>query len=179
MILNPVPFLASKPIQKEAESEMDSCNRAENRDCDDKRGDSAEQSDDQSDSTPRILRRLLRTPRSWGGAGLQRRRGCFWQDPAPYYPNSFWAPWAEKITPSSMRTMPTVQSACIPVKLSIIKQSRRHGIHEISLLGSALAVRPVDSQLLHFVDERRSRESQFGCCTFGTADDPSHLFECL
>ena len=42
MILNPVPFLASKPIQKEAESEMDSCNRAENRDCDDKRGDPAE-----------------------------------------------------------------------------------------------------------------------------------------
>ena len=39
MILNPVTFLASKPIQKEAESEMDSCNRTEHRDCDDKRGD--------------------------------------------------------------------------------------------------------------------------------------------
>src|SRR5258708_20121793 len=51
MVFDPVSFLVSKPVQKEAESEMNRCNSAHHRKRDDQGGNSAEKPDDQSDST--------------------------------------------------------------------------------------------------------------------------------
>src|ERR1700757_3411697 len=51
MILNPVSFLGSEPVQEKAEAKMNGCDSAHHRKCDDQSGNSAEQPDDQSDST--------------------------------------------------------------------------------------------------------------------------------
>src|SRR5579864_7773352 len=51
MILNPVSFLGSEPVQEKAESKMNSCDSAHHRKRDDQRRNSAEQPNDQSDST--------------------------------------------------------------------------------------------------------------------------------
>src|SRR5579864_2356370 len=51
MILNPVSFLGSEPVQEEAESKMNGCDGACHRKRDDQPGNSGEQTDNQSDST--------------------------------------------------------------------------------------------------------------------------------
>src|ERR1700757_3217416 len=51
MILNPVPFLGCEPVQEQAKSKMNGGDSAYHRKRDDQRCNSAEQPDDQSDST--------------------------------------------------------------------------------------------------------------------------------
>jgi hypothetical protein len=51
MILNPVSSLGSEPVQEEAESKMNGCDSTHHRNRDDQSSNSAEQPDDQSDST--------------------------------------------------------------------------------------------------------------------------------
>ena len=54
MVLNPVSFLGSEPVQEQAESEMNSCDSAYHRERDDECGNSAEQPDDESNSTEKF-----------------------------------------------------------------------------------------------------------------------------
>src|SRR5579862_5941993 len=51
MVFNSVSFLRSEPVQKKAEPKMNRGNRAHHREHDDECGNSAEQADDESDST--------------------------------------------------------------------------------------------------------------------------------
>jgi hypothetical protein len=65
MVFDPVSCLVSKPVQKEAESEMNRCNSAHHRKRDDQGSNSAEKPDDQSDSTQQFPRDYQKGQSRW------------------------------------------------------------------------------------------------------------------